>query len=144
MDRKASHTVDVPPAAPQRPLEPDPLVLGIFHRQIEGDHHLLELAQRRFDEAGLGAELHPESVAEVVAALEFRPQRERRYTMHLPRHVDLVADEGRRLVAAFANRGRTDAYGIVVHDQKEAATRPDDYVRAAGLVEGRRDGSGGG
>ncbi len=111
-------------------LTPLPLLLGIFHRQIEGDHHLLELAQRRFDEVGLGAELYPDSVAELVAALEFRPLRERRYTLHLPRWINLLETKGRDFVTAFTARGRTDAYGVVVHDQREAATRTADYGRA--------------
>jgi hypothetical protein len=107
-----------------------PLLLGMFHRRIEGDHHLLELAQRRFTEAGLGAEFYPTNLEDLQEYLEFRPLTEPRYTMHLPRNIRLLDRKGFKTITDFAGRGRTDAYGMIVHDQPEMATKPDDYIAA--------------
>ena len=35
-----------------------PPVLGLFQKRFEGDDALLELARRRFEQAGLGAEMY--------------------------------------------------------------------------------------
>lgn len=111
-----------------------PLLLGMFHRQIDGDHHLLELAQRRFTEAGLGAEFYPSGVANLQESLEFRPLTERRYTMHLPRNIRLLDRRGFDIITAFASRGRTDAYGMIIHDQREMVAKPEAYIQAIGAM----------
>jgi hypothetical protein len=55
---------------------------AIFQRLIHGDHALLELAQRRFREAGLGAEYYPDSPEELHDTLRFQPSESDRYTIH--------------------------------------------------------------
>ena len=35
-----------------------PLTLGLFEKRIDGDDCLLDLARLRFQQAGLGAEMH--------------------------------------------------------------------------------------
>ncbi len=108
----------------------NPLRLGMFRPQIEGDHHLMELAQRRYSEAKIGAEFYPTSLEDLQASLEFRPLTERRYTLHLPRHLRLTERQGINTIMAFAERARSDAYGLIIHDQWEMATKPQEYVQA--------------
>ncbi|MDM8520225.1 hypothetical protein QUF64_09265 [Anaerolineales bacterium HSG6] len=107
-----------------------PLLLGMFHRQIEGDHHLLELAQRHFTHIKLGAEFYPTSLNDLQTSLEFRPLTEHRYTMHLPRSLNLLHEGSRKTILSYAKRGRTDAYGMIIHDQAEMATNPPAYIKA--------------
>jgi hypothetical protein len=114
----------------QEDHSPQPLLLGLFHRQIEGDHHLLELAQRRYSEAGLGAEFYPGQPGQLQESLEFRPLTEPRYTVHLPRHLHLLDPRGWTSITAFAGRGRSDAYGLIIHDHQELATKAADYLHA--------------
>jgi hypothetical protein len=107
-----------------------PLLLALFDRRIRGNHHLLELAQRRFSDAYLGAEFNPTSLAQLQELLEFRPLTEPRYVIHLPRTVRLVGGPGVDAIKAFAARSRKDAYGLVLHDQPELARTPDAYIQA--------------
>jgi hypothetical protein len=108
-----------------------PLVNAMFHRQVQGDAALLRLAQRRFRDAGLGAEFYPGSPDELADSLPFRPS-EAPYTVHLPRGLRLLEPPAHDSVCAFAARfAEQGAYGLVVHDQPEAATRFADYVAAA-------------
>ena len=107
-----------------------PLLLAIFQQLIRGDHHLLELAQRRFTDANLGAEFYPVSALDLQEVLEFRPLTEPRYVTHLPRNINLLDSSGVKIVEAFAARSRKDHYGILIHDQKEVVTKPHDYLRA--------------
>ncbi|MDM8529080.1 hypothetical protein QUF58_12850 [Anaerolineales bacterium HSG24] len=117
-----------------------PLLLGMFHRQIKGDHHLLELAQRRFTKMGLGAEIYPTSLSDLQTSLEFRPLAQPRYTMHLSRTLNLLRDADCKTILSFAKRSRTDAYGMIIHDQAEMETNPPAYIKAirainAGLLD---------
>lgn len=114
----------------QEARAPRPLLLGMFHRQIDGDHHLLELAQRRYSAVGLGAEFYPGHLAQLQESLEFRPLTEPRYTAHLPRNLHLLDPRGRASISNFASRGRTDAYGLIIHDHPEMALKPADYLHA--------------
>lgn len=113
-----------------------PLLLGMFHRMIEGDHHLLELEQRRFSEAGIGAEFSPDSPDDLQAVLEFRPFSEPRYTIHLPRETQLFGGRGSGIIEAFARRSRTDAYGMIVHDQAELKRHFNAYVQMVHELDG--------
>lgn len=117
---------------------PAPLLLAMFDHRISGDHHLLELAQRRFTAAQIGAEFYPTDLQDLQETLEFRPRTEPRYTMHLPRDIRLLAEgRGVDFITAFAARSRTDAYGMIIHDQPEMATRRDEYLDAVRALNDR-------
>lgn len=117
---------------------PTPLLLAMFEQRIPGDHHLLELAQRRLTAAGVGAEFYPTNLRDLQESLEFRPLTEARYTMHLPRDIRLLdGGRGAERIAAFAARSRVDAYGLIIHDQPEMATRPDEYLDAVRRLNDR-------
>src|SRR5262245_47551232 len=95
-----------------------PRLQAIFHRQVKGDHALLALAQRRFSEAGLGAEFYPNAPEDLRDELRFLPAGDGRYTVHLPRHLRVL--EGRDShdrILAFATA--ENAVGLVLHDQPE-------------------------
>lgn len=108
-----------------------PLFLAMFHRQIEGDHHLLELAQRRFTSLGLGAEFYPGSILELGESLEFRPLCQPKYTIHLPRSVRLLDTKDFEKILQFAARSRVDAYGMIIHDHEELDTSLSEYEKTA-------------
>ncbi len=93
-------------------------VLGLFQRLIDGDDALLRLAQRRFDEVGMGAELYPESVEHLEWEWEFRPQRAVGHVAHLPRNWDLRSPEDREGVLGFARAFAGRLLGLTVHDKR--------------------------
>lgn len=107
-----------------------PLTLAMFNPHVPGDHHLLELMQRRFTEMNLGAEFYPTSLYNLQQLLEFRPWSRWQYTLHLPRNLGLLSESDRNHILDIASRERTDAYGLIIHDQPEMATQPYDYVEA--------------
>jgi hypothetical protein len=93
-------------------------VLGLFQRLIDGDDALLRLAQRRFDEVGMGAEFYPENVQHLEWEWEFRPPSAPGHVAHLPRNWDLRAAEGREGVLQFARAFAGRLLGTTVHDQR--------------------------
>jgi hypothetical protein len=115
-----------------------PRLHAIFHRQIRGDVALLELAQARFRDAGLGAEFYPSNPDELAGELRYRPDPSAPITIHLPRHLKVL--EGRKshdIICEFAARFPRDGYGMIVHDQPEMASRFDEYVAAARSLDSR-------
>jgi hypothetical protein len=114
-----------------------PRLQAIFQRQISGDDALLALAQRRFSEAGLGAEYHPNYPEELRDILRFRPSESDRYTVHLPRDIRLLDPTGRDRICAFAAAADARMAGLVVHDQKEVASRFKDYIAAVRQLDAR-------
>lgn len=107
--------------------------MGLFQKRFEGDDSLLELARLRFREAGLGTEFYAGTPEELEWLLRFNPFPEEPSVVHLGREIDLFEEEGRGLVREFAGRFSARIYGFVVHDQPDAASRPDEY--AASLRE---------
>ena len=55
------------------PQPRQPPILGLFQKRIEGDDCLLQLAQRRFTQSGLGAEIYAGHPDELEHLLQFRP-----------------------------------------------------------------------
>ena len=72
-----------------------PLTLGLFEKRIEGDHCLLELARRRFQEAGMGVEMHAGTPEQLDGVLKFRPAPDAPVVVHLPRDFNLADEIGR-------------------------------------------------
>ena len=93
-------------------------VLGLFQRLIDGDDALLRLAQRRFDEVGMGAEFYPESVEHLEYEWQFRPDRALAQVAHLPRRWDLRSPEAQDGVLEFARAFAGRLLGMTLHDQR--------------------------
>ncbi len=93
-----------------------PKLLSIMHVQppITGDIALLQLARLRLQEAGLGGELYPGNPQHLDLLLPFRTDQS--CTAHLPRDINLLDENGRDAVIAFARRAAGKFYGLVVHD----------------------------
>ena len=108
-----------------------PPVLGLFQKRFEGDDALLELARRRFEQAGLGAEMYASTPEELEWMLRFRPAVDAPLVAHLPRGINLLNESGRALIAEFAARFAGRVHGLVMHDQPALAAQPEDYLRAA-------------
>jgi hypothetical protein len=107
-----------------------PRIYGLFHRHLAGDDALLQLAKRRFEEAGLAAELYPGDVDQALAEWPLAPQTGTRHFAHLPRHLDVVSDSHRNEIRHFAAALAGRAEGLVVHDQANWLERESD-VRSA-------------
>lgn len=105
-------------------------VLGLFQKRIEGDDSLLRLAALRFEEAGMGAELHAESPEELEWIFPFLPPCAFPVAVHLPRNLNPLEEEGRAGILAFASRFEGRLLGIVLHDQPEAVERSAEYLTA--------------
>jgi hypothetical protein len=110
-------------------------MLALFQKRFEGDDALLRLAQLCFEEAGLGAEFYAETPGELKRLLGFMPSAKAPSAVHLGRKINLLDEAGRRLVVDFAESHGGRVFGLVVHDQPEAAGRPEDYVAALREVE---------
>ena len=108
-----------------------PLTLGLFEKRIEGDDALLELARLRFQETGLGAEMHAATPEELEKLLAFRVTPETPVTVHLPRDLDLLNESGRQRILDFAARFAGRVYGLVIHDRLEMANHPAAFLAAA-------------
>lgn len=107
-----------------------PHLLAMMLKQgIEGDDALLRLAQVRFAEAGLGAELYPGSPEQYDQQRAFCPTG-RPCTIHLPRGINLLQQDGRSQVMAFAQRAAGRALGLIVHDHLQFAEQRDGAVAA--------------
>ncbi len=109
--------------------------LGLFEKRIDGDDSLLRLAHRRFVEARMGAEMHAGTPEQLEPLMHFRPGDNAPVVVHLPRDFDLLEEASRKrivqMAAAFAGR----VYGLVLHDTAAMATRRNDYVEAAWLID---------
>jgi len=107
-----------------------PRLLALFQKRIEGDDALLHLANLRFREAGLGAEFYAENPAELNWLLGFRPTPESAAVAHLSRELNILEETHRNLVLDFASAFGSQVFGLVIHDQPEAATQKEDYLAA--------------
>ena len=98
-------------------------ILALFQKRIEGDDSMLHLAGLRFREAGLGAEFYAENPAELNRLMEFRPMPEGAAVVHVSREMNILEESHRNLIVDFASAFRNHIFGLVVHDQPEAATQ---------------------
>ena len=119
------------------PRPTHPLTLGLFEKRIEGDDCLLELARRRFQEAGMGAEMHAGTPEQLESVLKFRPAPDAPVVVHLPRDFNLADENSRRRIADFAGRFAGRVHGLMLHDHRDMAMRPDEFVRAAREMNSR-------
>jgi len=115
----------------------NPLTLGLFEKRIEGDDCLMELARRRFQEAGMGAEMHAGTPEQMEGVIKFRPAPDAPVVVHLPRDFNLADENSRRRIVDFAARFAGRVHGMVIHDHADMATRPEDFFRAAREINSR-------
>jgi hypothetical protein len=118
-------------------LSPRLPLMALFQKRVEGDDALLHLANLRFKEGGLGTELYADAPVELEWLLRFRPTPEAPAAVHLFRGIDLFEEESHILITDFAKSFKDQAFGLVIHDQVEIATRFDDYLAALRKVESR-------
>ncbi len=114
--------------------------LGLFEPRIAGDDALMRLAQRRFLQAGLGAEVHAGSPEELEWILGFRPGREAPVTLHLPREFNLLDGATRSRILDFAARSAGRLSGMVLHDHSALAGPGSNYRDAARDLDRRLQG----
>lgn len=100
-----------------------PAVRALFQRRFEGDDALLRLAQLRFAEAGLAAELYADSPQQLEHVLAFASPLGHLPTVHLGRAVNLLHAGDRGLVRDFATQFSGRIFGLIVHDQRDMETR---------------------
>ena len=113
------------------------MTLGLFEKRIEGDDSLMELARLRFQQAGLGTEIHGGTQEQLDNVGRFRPSPETPLVVHLPRDFNLMDDDIRGRIATLAARFAGRALGFVLHDHQDLVARQADYLRAARDLEAR-------
>ncbi|WP_433295652.1 hypothetical protein ACQP2F_36370 [Actinoplanes sp. CA-030573] len=105
-------------------------VRALFQQRIAGDDALLRLAALRFAEAGMPAELYADHPGDLERLLGYVPEHETAPVVHLNRHVDILSEDGRATVEAFASRFAGRIAGLVVHDKAAMRDRIGDVVAA--------------
>lgn len=108
-----------------------PAILGLFEKRIDGDDCLLMLAQRRFREAALGAEMHAGTSEQLEFLLRFRPAVDTAVVVHLPRDFHLLNEVCRQRIVEIATRFAGRIRGLVIHDRADLVQRAEDYRLAA-------------
>ncbi|MDH5524621.1 MAG: hypothetical protein OEY01_11610 [Desulfobulbaceae bacterium] len=107
-----------------------PRCMALFQQRIEGDEALLELAARRFKNAGLGPEYYAESPEELAWLLHFKPWPEAPTIVHLARDINLLTPDGRDRLLGFAQRFNREVSGFILHDRLEMVEKGEDYLAA--------------
>lgn len=121
-------------------LDPfNPATLGLFEKRFEGDDCLMELARRRFQQAGLGAEMHAGTPEQLEWAMSFRPSEETPVIVHLPRNWNLAEEQSRTAILDIAARFAGRIHGMVIHDHPALAERRQDYIAAAWKLDDQLD-----
>jgi hypothetical protein len=111
------------------------MTLGLFEKRSEGDDSLMKLAQLRFQQARMGAEMHAATPGQLEEVMRFRPAMDLPVVVHLPRHFNLLSEEHRRQIADMASAFAGRIYGMVIHDHPDLVSRSDDFVRAAKAMQ---------
>ena len=109
---------------------PLPGVRALFQQRLSGDDALLRLAERRFREAGMPAEVYAENPDQLEHLLRFVPEHDTLPVVHLNRSADLLRQSGRDLVESFATRFPGRVAGLVVHDKAAMAGRLPEVIAA--------------
>src|SRR6266581_7405384 len=97
----------------KRSVQPCALTLGLFEKRIEGDDCLMELARRRFQQAGMGAEMHAGTPDQLDGLMKFRPSEEAPVVVHLPRDLHLADARSQGRILDFASRLAGRVHGLV-------------------------------
>src|SRR5664279_3368421 len=111
-----------------------PDVRALFQQRVAGDDALLRLANLRFRQGGMPAEVYADNPDHLEHLLGFVPEHRTLPVVHLNRSANLLDVSGRSLVEAFASRFAGRVAGLVVHDKGDMVDRfPEvvDEVQAA-------------
>ena len=111
-----------------------PAVRGLFQRRVRGDDAIFRLAQLRFAESGMAAELYADAAEQLEHELRFLPPQPALPIVHLNRYVNLLHEDGRGLTEYFVRQFRGRLLGLVIHDQPEMAGRIPEVVSAMNRV----------
>jgi hypothetical protein len=122
-----------------RPPSQHPAVRALFQQRVDGDDSLLRLAGLRFAQAGLGAEIYATTPEQLTRQLGFVVARPCLPIVHLDRRVNLLHEQDRAMVEAFATRFAGRTWGLVVHDKAEMAARTDELAAAIQALGARLD-----
>jgi hypothetical protein len=112
-------------------------IRALFQQRIPGDEALLQLAKLRFVQAGLAAEVYAESPEQLERILGFAPSYEYLPMVHLSRKVNLLHEQDRITVEAFAARFAGRVAGFVVHDNAEMGKQTNTLVDVLQELSGR-------
>jgi hypothetical protein len=126
-----------PAPSPSRQRAAHPAVHALFQRRLEGDDALLRLANLRFAQAGLAAEVYADTPEQLQHVLGFVSPHPHLPLVHLNRSVNLLHERDRSLVQEFATRFRGRVSGLVVHDQRDMATRVPELMAGLRELDGR-------
>ena len=102
-------------------LQPRALTFGLFEKRIEGDDCVMELARRRFQQAGMGAEMHAGTPDQLDGLMKFQPSQEAPVVVHLPRDFHLADPRSQGRILEFASRFAGRVHGLVFHDHTDMA-----------------------
>jgi hypothetical protein len=108
-----------------------PVTHGLFEKRFEGDDCLMELARRRFQRAGIGAEMHASGPEHLERELKFRPGEDAPVIVHLPRNWNLAEEQSRTWILEIARKFAGRIGGLVIHDHPDMVERGQDYIAAA-------------
>jgi len=108
-----------------------PATLGLFEKRIDGDDALMELARLRFEQAGMGSEMHAGTPEELEKLMRFQPSSNAPGIVHLPRNFSLLDEWCRQRILQLASQFCGRIAGLVLHDQAELETRTRDFRHAA-------------
>jgi hypothetical protein len=111
--------------------------LGLFEKRFAGDDSLLALAQRRFQQARMGMEIHAGTPEDLKRLLNLRPWPEAPAVVHLPRDFDLTQDHIRTRLIELFSCAAGQVIGCVLHDQKAMVDQPEEYLRTVRQLAGR-------
>jgi hypothetical protein len=120
-----------------------PVVGGLFQRHVRGDDAIFRLAQLRFAESGMAAELYADTPEQLEYELRFLPPQPALPIVHLNRYVNLLHEDGQGLTESFIRQFRGRLLGLVIHDRPEMAGQIPEVVSAmnrATTAERHRDG----
>jgi hypothetical protein len=98
-------------------------VHALFQRRVDGDDALLRLAQLRFAQMGVAAEVYADTLDELEHVLQFVPSHPRLPVVHLNRALNVLHERSRAVVVEFADRFAGCVSGLVVHDHPEMAAQ---------------------
>jgi hypothetical protein len=112
-------------------------IRALFQQRIPGDKALLQLANLRFAQAGLGVEVYAGSPDRLEHFLELAPSHEFLPMVHLSREINLLHDHDRIVVETFAARFADRVVGFVVHDKAEMGQQTNRLVEVLQEVGAR-------
>jgi hypothetical protein len=112
-------------------------ILGLFEQRFDGDDALMRLARLRFQQVGMGIEIHGGTPETIDRALSFKPSPDTPVVVHLPRQFNLTDSSARDQIVLLARQQAGKAIGFVIHDHPDLARQPREYQAAARELDTR-------